>query len=169
MFQVLLPWFDAGAFTQEARADLPAGGCERILMIDDELAIAELGAEMLGELGYRVAAYTDSVAALEAFRRDPEGFDLVVTDQTMPRLTGTDLIRHCRELRPDLPVLLCTGHNSPQFAAADAGATEVLLKPVARREFAAAIRRALSGRRREGGHGSPARVAEARGDLRTVG
>jgi CheY-like chemotaxis protein len=86
-------------------------GSERILLVDDEPAVMEMGTILLEHLGYRVTSQTDSVSALEVFRSNPHEFDLVITDYTMPKLTGFDLAREVLRIRPDIPVLLCTGFS----------------------------------------------------------
>ena len=87
----------------------------------------------------------DSLEALEIFRQDPARFDLVITDQTMPRLTGTELARELAALRPDIPVILCTGFSEmiSREMAKDMGIREFLTKPVSRSELAESIRRVM--------------------------
>jgi signal transduction histidine kinase len=92
-------------------SDIPHGH-GKILFVDDEEALARLGQRILSHLGYTVQPCTDSLQALELFKSDPEGFDLIITDQTMPNLTGTDLITAIRDLKPNQAVLLCTGYSS---------------------------------------------------------
>jgi CheY-like chemotaxis protein len=87
----------------------PAAG--RVLLVDDEPALLALIEDMLTAEGFTVSAYSDGAKALAEFQRDPRGFDLVITDLTMPGLSGTELAIQVRTLRPDIPVLLCTGHN----------------------------------------------------------
>jgi CheY-like chemotaxis protein len=91
--------------------DLPRG-TERILFIDDDEMLASLGKTMLSERGYRVSAMTDSTEALKLFQVNPDSFDLVITDQTMPGITGLVLILELRKIRPDLLTILCTGFSS---------------------------------------------------------
>jgi DNA-binding NtrC family response regulator len=102
---------------------------------------------MLKKLGYRVTAMTDSREAWKLFLEDPRAFDLVITDQTMPDLTGVTLAQKMIRIRPDVPVIVCTGYSetvSPEEAR-KAGVREFLMKPLVRDELAAAIRRALDG------------------------
>ncbi|MDA8124311.1 MAG: PAS domain S-box protein [Deltaproteobacteria bacterium] len=121
------------------------GGKECILFIDDEKTLAELGREMLRRLGYEVVIRTSALEALELFRARPGRFDLLVTDMTMPDLTGIELAQECFKIRPGLPILLCTGFNESVTAKAvrEARIREVILKPIVRRRIAEAIRRAL--------------------------
>ena len=123
-------------------------GRERILLVDDEAEIVATLKQMLASLGYLVSAFTGSAAALETFRAQPEDFDLVITDQTMPHLTGEELAREMLRLRPDLPIILCTGFSaavSPEKARA-MGIREFIIKPVPTRTMAETIRRALAPR-----------------------
>lgn len=84
-------------------------GTERILFVDDEKVLAELGQELLEALGYHVTARTSSLEALASFRAQPDTFDLVITDMTMPGLTGRDLVRKLLAIRPDIPIIMCSG------------------------------------------------------------
>ena len=81
----------------------------RVLFVDDEEPLAKLGQQMLEELGHKAVAFTDSREALRAFQYDPDRFDLVITDQTMPHLTGEVFSRELLKIRPSLPIILCTG------------------------------------------------------------
>ncbi len=90
------------------------GGTERILVVDDDPALADLGAQLLESMGgYQTCPFTSSSQALEAFRADPQGFDLILTDQTMPTLTGTALAGASREIRPAIPVIVCSATAKP--------------------------------------------------------
>ena len=121
------------------------GGRERILFVDDEEILAEWGKAVLERLGYKATAMTDSVKALKHFSKNPSRFDLVLTDQTMPKMTGLDLARELLAVRPDIPIVLCTGHSdaiSPEIAKA-AGIKGFLMKPLLKPKLAAGIRSAL--------------------------
>jgi PAS domain S-box-containing protein len=121
-------------------------GQEHILFVDDEPALAYLGQELLTRLGYTVAIYTSSAEALEAFRGDPQCFDLVITDQTMPQMSGATLAGALRRLRPDIPILLCTGYSdalTPEKVQA-LGIDMVCMKPMTVCDWSAAIRRVLA-------------------------
>jgi PAS domain S-box-containing protein len=126
---------------------LPTGG-ERILFVDDEDALVDLGTQMLRSLGYDVVGRTGSLEALEAFRAGPEAFDLVITDMTMPGLTGMELAKELTAIRPDVPIILCTGFSEliDGKKVAEARIREFVLKPYATRHFAATIRKALEGK-----------------------
>ena len=107
--------------------------------------LTEWGQATLERLGYHVIAVTDSKEALNIFSSNPSQFDLVITDHTMPGITGVQMARELLKLRPDTPVILCTGHSetvSPEIAK-EAGIREYLMKPLAKQELAQAVRRVL--------------------------
>ena len=118
----------------------------RILFVDDEATLVHIGQTMLTHLGYDVVSYTNSEEALAAFRAAPERFDLVMTDQTMPHLTGADLARALRDLRPDIPIILCTGYSQTMMAeqAAQLGLDAFCMKPLRIRDLEVTIRRVLT-------------------------
>jgi CheY-like chemotaxis protein len=89
---------------------LPRGQGQRILFVDDEPAVVQLGGRMLLKLGYRPLAFANSLEALAAFRENPAEFDLVLTDLTMPDITGVELARQVHALRPELPLVIISGH-----------------------------------------------------------
>jgi len=130
---------------QGAPEAMPHGQGQRIAVIDDEAALAQLAQEALLSLGYEARAFTDPVAALEAVRSAQPPFDAVITDEVMPALTGTQLIESLRCDFPHLPVLLVSGYGGAMLAAraAAAGASSVLSKPVRRAELAMALRTLL--------------------------
>lgn len=104
----------------------------RILFVDDEEIICETYSGMLLQLGHEVCTRVSSLAALDAFKAMPEQFDLVITDQRMPHLTGLDLADHVKKIRPDISVILCTGYSeliTPQTAH-DFGIDKIIIKPV---------------------------------------
>jgi CheY-like chemotaxis protein len=120
-------------------------GHECILFVDDEDAVARFGREVLTALGYQPVVCRTAVEALEIFQVEPSRFDLLMTDRMMPGMSGDRLARECRRLRPDLPVILCSGsHGVPGLDdVCSQGMTECLLKPLTLHELAYAIRRAL--------------------------
>lgn len=145
-FHVYFPLIDKGREALPAsNAGAVSRGEERVLLVDDEASIVKLQTLSLERLGYRVAAYTCSWEALEAFRADPDGYDAVVTDMTMPALTGDLLARELKAIRPQLPVILCTGFSERIDAktAETIGINGFLLKPVVRTELAEMLRRVL--------------------------
>jgi PAS domain S-box-containing protein len=150
-FQVQLPCIDAAEARLEPSLEAGLGrGGERILFVDDEEDVVFAGRKMLERLGYRVIAAKDSLEALETFRTQPDQFDLVITDQTMPHMTGTDLAKEIASIRRDIPVVLCTGalagrgdDGSPLFETPEF-IQEIAYKPLDRSEMSAVIRRALA-------------------------
>lgn len=132
---------------QEQREDVesPRGGEERILFVDDEEAVAETNRRTLERLGYRVTAMTDGEKALELFLADPMKYDIVITDQAMPRITGTKLAEKMLAVREDVPIVLCTGysHLVSSGKAKAIGIRDFLMKPIARKELGETIRRVL--------------------------
>lgn len=121
-------------------------GRERILLVDDEVQIVEMEKKMMESLGYHVTAQTGSREALEIFRSSPQSFDLIITDLTMPDMTGVDLSRKLTEIRPGILIILRTGFNhtlTPETAA-DIGIKATLMKPLTRNELFYAVRKVLS-------------------------
>jgi PAS domain S-box-containing protein len=123
-------------------------GHECILFVDDEPALACLGRESLVQLGYEVICYTSSVDALASFHLTPQRFDLVITDQTMPHVAGEALSRQLRVLRPDIPIILCTGfsHTMSMEKAHALGIQAFLMKPYLSRDLAYTVRQVLDQR-----------------------
>jgi PAS domain S-box-containing protein len=120
-------------------------GHERVLFIDDEEALAEMGSEILRDLGYQVISKTNAREALALVRLDPMQFDLIITDQTMPEFTGIELAKKILTLRADLPIILCTGfsHLVNADSANAAGIRAFAMKPFTKREIARTIRDVL--------------------------
>ncbi|ACL06100.1 multi-sensor hybrid histidine kinase [Desulfatibacillum aliphaticivorans] len=145
-FDVYLPLMEKAGLAEPVKtmADLPTGH-ERIFLVDDEEAIANLEKMMLTRLGYTVASYTSSVKALEAFEADPHAYDLVVTDMTMPSLTGAQLAGKVRSLRKSMPIIICTGFSEKmdEAKAKDLGVAGLLMKPIDRADLAKTVRRVL--------------------------
>ncbi len=110
-FTIYIPRADARFETTMQVDDLLPRGSERILFVDDESAVTEMGTVLLKNLGYRVTSRTDSVKALEIFRSSPDEFDLIITDYAMPKMTGLDFAREVSLIRPGIAILLCTGFS----------------------------------------------------------
>jgi signal transduction histidine kinase/ActR/RegA family two-component response regulator len=150
-FTIYLPRLpDAPLPASSPEAPLPRGQ-ERLLVVEDDEALAQLAQVQLTELGYTVSVCTSSGEALALFQADPQAFDLVLTDQTMPHMTGDVLAQELRRLRPELPIILLTGYN-PLIDAAKARALGIdafLLKPIGSHELAQAIRQVLAQRQVE--------------------
>jgi len=124
--------------------DLPVG-TERILFVDDELVLTKMVEKILGNLGYSVVTRTSSMEALDLFRKDPAGFDLVITDMTMPGMTGDKLAQKLIEIRPDIPIIMCSGYSSTisDKDIARIGIREFILKPLEAGSLATITRRVL--------------------------
>jgi len=122
-------------------------GKERILFVDDEIAIVDIGKRMLERLGYTVETRTSPIEALAAFRAQPEKFDLVVTDMTMPQMTGDELAKELMTIRSDVPIILCTGFSESitKEGAKEMGIREFAMKPFVMRDLANVVRRILDG------------------------
>ena len=145
VFHVYLPVIADAALSEKTQADQIQSGNERILLIDDERIIADMSKSMLERLGYRVTTKTNSMEALTAFQNKPEEFDLVITDQTMPGMTGSDLARCMLQIRPGIPIILCTGYSSliSEEKARSFGIKGFALKPLAKKDLAALIRKVV--------------------------
>jgi len=147
---VYLPLIEAyGAAHQAAKAEI-RGGRERILFVDDEPLLIELGTRILHSLGYEVTARTSSIEALELFRVRHRDFDLVLTDMTMPNMTGADLAREIMAIRPDTPVILCTGYSEimTEQKAREMGIRSFIMKPVNRSDLGTVIRDVLDAQKK---------------------
>jgi two-component system cell cycle sensor histidine kinase/response regulator CckA len=145
-FEIFFPSLEEMATEPDQEAEVLPTGNERILLVDDETSMAEMERDMLESLGYRVTARTSSVEALKAFRARPDQFDLVVTDMTMPLMTGAEFSRKILALRPDMPIILCTGFSEriQEETAKSIGVREFVMKPIILRDIAHIIRRALA-------------------------
>ncbi len=145
-FQVYLPLLETKVEVPDfvEKQPLPHG-TEHILYVDDERAVADIGKRLLERLGYKVTCRTSSLEALEVFKSDPDRFQLVITDQTMPGMTGIELTGEILNIRPDLPIIICTGFSDQisSFGTEDLGVRRVLMKPFAAREVAEAVREVL--------------------------
>lgn len=148
IFRVLLPRAESMDMEKEKESGSPIPkGSESILFVDDEAFLVEIGQKLLETLDYAVTPVRGSVQALELFMKDPAGFDLVITDQTMPHMTGCELAGRLRAIRPEIPIILCTGYSETvsEETANALGIKSFIMKPLRRREIAEAIRRVLDG------------------------
>jgi CheY-like chemotaxis protein len=142
-------FFPAGAKEVGTQPDAgPVGipmGKESILFVDDEPELALLGKQALERFGYTVFSTAKAVEAFDVFRAAPDKFDLVVTDQTMPEMTGMELAAELRQIRPNIPVILCTGFSElvTEQNMRAAGIQEVVMKPLIMHEAGRIIRRVL--------------------------
>jgi len=131
--------------TAPLAGDADYAGRERLLIVDDERTLARLWVSLLETLGYQPVACFSAAEALTAFRNTPAAFDLVITDLVMPDMTGVGLARELLRIRPDLPIILCTGYTSTmtEEETKAIGIRAYLEKPLGRRDLARAIRSVL--------------------------
>ena len=120
-------------------------GWERILFVDDEPFIVDIGKGMSEHLGYTVVTRTSSIEALEAFKALPDKFDLVITDMTMPKMTGDELAKELMRIKPNIPIIIYTGFSEKitEEKTRAMGIRRLIMKPIVQREMAKAIREAL--------------------------
>ncbi len=147
LFTVFLPVTSEAPVEEEENPGQIPTGQERVLFVDDEAILVEVGQAILTRLGYQVTTATSAEKALALFTADPQSWDVVVTDQTMPEMTGLVMARRMLDIRPDLPVILCTGYStqvSEEQALAE-GIKEFAMKPLGLQDLATIIRRALKG------------------------
>jgi CheY-like chemotaxis protein len=144
-FDIFFPIMERQTVSEtEALKALPTGS-ECILLVDDEDSLIDLGQNMLKKLGYRVETWTRPVEALEAFRADPHKFDLVITDMTMPNMTGDVFTTELRQIRGDIHIIICTGYSEKinEQRAAELGIQGLLMKPFTIRRLARKVREVL--------------------------
>ena len=144
-FRIYLPVVSKRQETSVETEEILPTGSERILFVDDEPALVNIGKQSLESLGYRVTVRTSSREALELFKAEPHRFDLVITDMTMPNMTGDDLARELIRINPQIPVILCTGYSAQidQELAMGIGIRAFVSKPMLRREIGETIRKVL--------------------------
>jgi len=147
-FTVLLPLL-TGEFQSHPKRQhvLPMGRGQHLLLVDDEMSLVNIGREFLEDLGYQVTGTTSSREALEMIEKDPNLFDILITDQTMPQLTGLELARQAKKLRPDLPILICTGQQNllDETELEEADILKVLGKPDLFNDLAEVLEKTFSG------------------------
>ena len=148
-FKVYLPVIDE--YEEEIETielSTETNGSERILLVDDEKQIIDIEQQILERLGYKVTPKTDSEEALEEFAAQPDRFDLVITDMTMPKMTGDQLARRMMDIKPQIPVILCTGFNEAitEEKALAMGIDKFVMKPIIKDDLANTIRTVLDNR-----------------------
>ncbi len=145
VFCAYLPKVTLESLGQSKESKDAHAGTGRILFVDDEELLTELGKRMLGQLGYSVTVKTSSLEALETFKSMPDRFDLLITDYTMPSMTGLDLAKEVKKIRPDMPVLICSGHNDSinETTASLFDIEGFLAKPFDKREISRVIQKIL--------------------------
>ncbi len=142
-FTVYLPEISEAESRESQRSQELLTGEGRVLVVDDEQQIVDFELEVLRRTGYEPVGFTDSVTALEALQEDPEGYDLLITDMAMPEVTGLQLFREIRKIRPDLPVLLCTGYSEyvTEESSREMGINGYLAKPFTAERFSEEVKR----------------------------
>ena len=142
---IYLPIAKEGKLHPHYKTEELSGGQERILYVDDEPQIVKIGSRMLSQLGYSVTTSTSSVEALEIFQSHPDDFDLVISDVTMPHMTGDQLTEKLMEIRPNIPVILCTGYSKrlSEAKALESGIKAFAYKPIIKEDLAKTIRSVL--------------------------
>jgi PAS domain S-box-containing protein len=150
IFKVFIPAIERRIYPEEREKKSLPKGTERILFVDDEPVLGKMGKQLLESLGYKVEIRTNSIEALELFRKQPDRFDLVVTDMTMPDITGENLAVELMNIRPDIPVILCTGFskNIDEKKAMALGIRAFISKPVLKHEIAETIRSVLNSKQK---------------------
>jgi len=145
-FEVFFPITETGKKDSVAVSGGLPTGKGRILLVDDEKSVVAMLEEMIEQLGYEVVARRSSADALGAFQAQPQRFDLVITDQTMPHMTGADLAKEILRIRPDIPIILCTGFSAmiDEARARKIGIKALLMKPVALHQLAEEIHKLLN-------------------------
>ena len=144
-FRVFLPATTVRQAESQQESEILPKGTERILFVDDEAVLAKLGVQIIGSLGYSVTALTDSVEALELFKARPDDFDLVITDMTMPKMTGDVLAAELMAIRPDIPIIMCTGYNRKisSLTVKEIGIKALAYKPIIKADLAKTVRGVL--------------------------
>jgi len=146
-FSVYLPRIIHENNGSEIVATPASKGTERILFVDDEPALVDIGINMLSSLGYQVTGVNSSMDALDLFRAEPERYDLVITDMTLPKMTGIDLSREILQIRPDMPVILCSGirESATEDQVKSLGIKAYCAKPLTKRDLSRVVRETLDG------------------------
>jgi CheY-like chemotaxis protein len=144
-FEILLPRVESEFVTATEITERIPTGHERILLVDDEETLVEMAQALLENLGYQVTGVSDSLKALELFRQNPEAYDLIITDQTMPAMTGCAFAKEVKRKREDIPIILCTGlmEAVAEDQARQTGVQEFLMKPYVVGELSRTVRRVL--------------------------
>ena len=144
-FNIYFPVIEDEVLQNKGKNEVVYTGHQHILFVDDELALVDIGKKMLEHLGHEVTTRTSSHEALEAFRNDPDRFDLVITDKTMPQMTGFDLARELKQIRQDIPIILCTGFSDTTDTdkIKTIGINGLVMKPIVMREMAQNLKKAL--------------------------
>jgi CheY-like chemotaxis protein len=145
--EILFPIIETELAPDSKPIETLPGGTERVLIVDDEASLVKLSEKILTKLGYHVVGRTNSIEALDLFKKEPNNFDLVITDMAMPQLRGDRLITELRKIRSDIPIVLCTGYSDriDQDSAKTMGINALLNKPVEKKNLAKTVRKMLDG------------------------
>ena len=151
VIDVLFPKIEATVIPEDGKVVEILGGAEKILFVDDEEPLVDIGQNMLEQLGYSVVAKSCPKEALKIFKESPESFNLVITDMTMPAMTGDLLAGELMAIRPNIPIILCTGHSDliTHERINELGIKDFLLKPHSIQDLAASIRKVLDQRQKD--------------------
>ena len=144
-FHVFIPTIGKSPALDDPQGGELATGKEHILLVDDEPLVIEVLQEMLEIQGYRITTADGSMKALETFRKAPRDFDLVITDMTMPKLTGDRLSQEIKKIRTDIPIILCTGYSDKlaDKSALDFGVQDFMVKPIKQADLVKTVRNVL--------------------------
>jgi CheY-like chemotaxis protein len=147
-FSVFLPAIEERAGLKKMIKNPVPKGTERILFVDDEKPLVDMGKRVLESLGYNVTARTNGIEAMECFKSKPDRFDLVITDMTMPKMTGVELAIDLMQVKPDIPIILCTGFSASidENRAKAMGVKAFVFKPILKQDMAMAVRSVLDTR-----------------------
>ncbi len=147
-FTILLPRIQRPVKTEAVEAPAIPRGTESMLLVDDEEGLLVAQKKIFERLGYRVETHSSSLGALEAFRSDPKRFDIIITDQTMPKMTGAQMAKEFMAIRPDIPIILCTGFSDviSEEEAKAIGIKEFIMKPIVISDIACKVRNILDNR-----------------------
>jgi len=145
IFQILIPCTESAIESNIEQVKTPLKGKERILFIDDEDLIIKMSRKLLSSLGYKVETKMTPLEALETFKKQPDQFDLVITDMAMTEMTGDKLAKELMKIRPDIPIILCTGHSDlvDEKKAAEIGLKAFLMKPLDLEKVSQTLRNVL--------------------------
>ncbi|MFH0975294.1 MAG: PAS domain S-box protein [Spirochaetota bacterium] len=147
IFSVIIPAADDKEIEIDRSDSIIKGGTEKILLIDDEEIIIKTLSTILGELGYQVKAFTDCLEALDEYKNNSAGYDLIITDYSMPHMTGIEMLKEIKEIKKDIPVILTSGYldKAMEENALKEGVSLVLAKPISTFQIADAVRKAMAG------------------------
>ena len=154
-FNIYLPALKTQKVPEQVKIDKLLRGTESILFVDDEEALVQVNIQLLEKLGYRVTGNTNSHEALSAFKEFPDRFDLVISDQTMPGMTGVELAKKLMEIRQDIPIILITGYSDVinRKKAKEMGIRELVMKPILASDLSRTIRNAIDNHNGDGSDG----------------